>query len=526
MTSFPTQPFPAKLTPAPPSGRVAATYKMTVAELFADPLLREVDLVAGATGLDNAVTDIHWYTGDFDSSRQMVVLCGPPDVAPAFRLDAMIHRAVASGVAAIVMVGLEPMVPLLSSIRLADEVRLPVARLESADPLALLQQLTVRVRAADLSRVHMMDVLLRNLVVCRSGQEILSTAAKVLSESLSLIAPDGSGILGDEVDIGPSVRLDRRIPQRDESLLLHPVLEPVADRLVAHLACRFDQASPSRIAALASGLAIVEPFVRSWLSAERAGSDRDALYQQGLLAAITADRETVSHDVVEGALSLGWNLTGWHVGIQIVPDDPVAEGRRASLLEQFVAEMERLGLPRPISVDRGDSWLAWASLDREPGAAFNRQLLRAARVAAAATDGGWRVAIGIGRAYRGPGGLADTLQEARDAADLARSSRFRPMVEHIDELGVAKLLATWQRSEVTQAFADTALGPLRDAPRLLETLRAFLEGGGSVVDAAAVLGVHRNTVAARLSQIEGMLGVSLADPSQRLALQVACRALS
>jgi hypothetical protein len=499
---------------------------MTVGELFADPVLREVDVAAGAAGLGNAVTDIQWYTGDFATARRVVVLCGPADVAPAFRLDAMIHRAVASGVSAIVIVGPEPMIPLLSSIRLADQVRLPVARLRSDDPLGLLQQMTVRVRAADLSRVHMMDVLLRNLVVCRSGQDILTTAEKIFAEPLALIAPDGSRILGEAIEIGPSLRLDRRIPQRDGALLLHPVLEPVADRLVAWLACHFGQASPSRVTALASGLAIVEPFVRSWLSAERADTDRDALYQQGLLAAIAADRETVSHDVVEGALSLGWHLSGWHVGMLIVPDDAGAAGRRAALFEQFLGEIERLDLPRPISVDRGDSWLAWVSLDHEPGAAFNRQLLRAVRVAAAATDGGWRVSIGIGRAYRGPAGLADTLQEARDAADLARSSTFRPMVEHIDELGVAKLLATWQRSEVTQAFAEAALGPLRGSPRLLETLRAFLESGGSVVDAAAVLGVHRNTVATRLAQIEKLLGVTLADASQRLALQVACRALS
>jgi len=38
--------------------------------------------------------------------------------------------------------------------------------------------------------------------------------------------------------------------------------------------------------------------------------------------------------------------------------------------------------------------------------------------------------------------------------------------------------------------------------------------------------VHRNTVATRLAQIEKLLGVTLADASQRLALQVACRALS
>lgn len=499
---------------------------MSVSELLAEPVLREAELVAGASGIENPVGDIRWYSGDVASARTAVILCDASDVAPAFRLDAMIHRAAAAGVAAILIVGREPTVPLLSSIRLADQLRLPVARMSCPDAMALLQQLTVQLRAAGLARLELMDLLLRGLVVCRSGSEILAAAERVLSAPLSLVAPDGSPILGERVGIGPSLHLDRRIPQCDAELLLHPVLEPSADRLVGWLACPFGGAGPSRVDALAAGLAIVEPFVRSWLSAERAETDRDALYQQRLLAAITSDRETVSHDVVEGALSLGWHLSGWHTGMVVTPDDPAAEGRRGTLADQFLAEIERQGLPRPTAVDRGDGWLMWISFDHEPDATFHRRLLRAVRLATAAIDGGWRVAVGIGRAYRGPAGLADTLQEARDAADLARSGRLRPMVEHIDELGVARLLATWQRSEVTQAFAETALGPLRDSPRLLDTLRAFLESGGLVIDAAAVLGVHRNTVATRLAQIEKVLGVNLADVSQRLVLQVACRALA
>ncbi|MFH8444344.1 helix-turn-helix domain-containing protein [Streptomyces sp. NPDC018026] len=40
------------------------------------------------------------------------------------------------------------------------------------------------------------------------------------------------------------------------------------------------------------------------------------------------------------------------------------------------------------------------------------------------------------------------------------------------------------------------------------------------------LGLHRNTVAARLRQVRGRLGVPLDDPSNRLALQMACRAMT
>jgi len=38
-----------------------------------------------------------------------------------------------------------------------------------------------------------------------------------------------------------------------------------------------------------------------------------------------------------------------------------------------------------------------------------------------------------------------------------------------------------------------------------------------------VLGVHRNTVAARLRRVEELLTVDLGNPDDRLALHLACR---
>jgi len=57
------------------------------------------------------------------------------------------------------------------------------------------------------------------------------------------------------------------------------------------------------------------------------------------------------------------------------------------------------------------------------------------------------------------------------------------------------------------------------------TLGAYLDSESSLAATAAVLGVHRNTVAQRVARIERLLGVSLSDPEQRLALQLACRAV-
>jgi DNA-binding PucR family transcriptional regulator len=56
---------------------------------------------------------------------------------------------------------------------------------------------------------------------------------------------------------------------------------------------------------------------------------------------------------------------------------------------------------------------------------------------------------------------------------------------------------------------------------LRATLLAYLETGGSHVESAARLGIHRNTLAYRLKQIAVLTGTDPADPSTRLTLHLA-----
>jgi DNA-binding PucR family transcriptional regulator len=60
---------------------------------------------------------------------------------------------------------------------------------------------------------------------------------------------------------------------------------------------------------------------------------------------------------------------------------------------------------------------------------------------------------------------------------------------------------------------------------LVRTLAAYLDAESSLAETAIVLGVHRNTVAARISRIEQLLGVDLSRPDERLALHLAARAV-
>ncbi|MCW5251396.1 PucR family transcriptional regulator [Streptomyces sp. SHP 1-2] len=502
------------------------TGRPRVADLLHDPVLDGVRTVAGAAGTERTVRDVRWYDGDVDGIEGHLLLCGESDVTPLYRLDALVRRAQEAGAAALLVVA-APAQPLLSGVRLADRLRIPVLWLREDHPVRLVQELTARVRAPEQARARTVERLLRRLAARRTGRDILAGAGEVLAAPLSLVTAEGDVLLGDPVALDPALRLGQPVPQRADRVLVHPVLDPDAHRAAAWLACPYERAAESRLDTLAVGLAMTEPFVRSWLSAQRARTVRDSVFQSRMLSEILTGGDSVSRDVVQGAVSLGWRLQGWHVGLHLAAGDPGAPGVRDPLVEEFRAALARHGVPLAGAVNRGDGWALWTTTDTEPAPDDARATLRAVRRVIAALPRDRDLTAGIGRPHPGPGGLAETLTEARDAAELARSHDHRPAVEHSDELGVARLLATWQRSEATRAFADTSLAPLRDPAHthLLATLRTYLESGGSVVLTAQALGVHRNTVTARLQQVRERLGIDLDDPSRRLALQVACRAL-
>jgi DNA-binding PucR family transcriptional regulator len=62
---------------------------------------------------------------------------------------------------------------------------------------------------------------------------------------------------------------------------------------------------------------------------------------------------------------------------------------------------------------------------------------------------------------------------------------------------------------------------LTEAERV--TLATFLDEESSVIATAQRLGLHRNTVSARIQRIQSALGADLSDPQTRLALQLASR---
>jgi DNA-binding PucR family transcriptional regulator len=134
--------------------------------------------------------------------------------------------------------------------------------------------------------------------------------------------------------------------------------------------------------------------------------------------------------------------------------------------------------------------------------------------------------IGVGRPYQGLHGLQMSLAEGQEASTIAQAGGGDAVVQHIDELGVKRILLGWYASETFAEFARTLLGPLMKIDNnneLLSTLETFLDCESSPTETAAQLNIHRNTVLNRMERARAALSVDLNDPEERLAVQLACR---
>ncbi|MDJ1131334.1 PucR family transcriptional regulator [Streptomyces iconiensis] len=132
---------------------------------------------------------------------------------------------------------------------------------------------------------------------------------------------------------------------------------------------------------------------------------------------------------------------------------------------------------------------------------------------------------GVAGPVTGMAQLGQALAEADAAAGFAAASGPGTVVR-ADRMGAARLLSAVPDEEL-RGPARVVLAPLLAADKdgsLLRTLAVVLDAGAAPTAAAGVLGVHRNTVAARLERIRS-LGFDPDDPRQRLALHLACRVL-
>ncbi|MDK8172697.1 helix-turn-helix domain-containing protein [Curtobacterium citreum] len=272
-------------------------------------------------------------------------------------------------------------------------------------------------------------------------------------------------------------------------------------------------ATALRVAAVAAGHRLV---------LTRLDDERDARYRMAMLDDLRTADGAPAPPLVQRTIAAGWQLDAWHVGIRLVARGPVdAVALRREVEMAFDGE----GLD-VVVVEQTDGWALWCSVPHEPDRAAVAALAASVRSAQNALRSAVDTNAGVGSVHAGPAGLVRTLGEAGDAVRLAAARPESGWFVHVDRLGLAQLLLAWTQTDTFLPAAEQLLAPLeRGGGALRSTLAAYLDAESSVAETAAVLGVHRNTVADRIDRVQRLLGVDLGDPETRLALHLATRAL-
>lgn len=422
-----------------------------------------------------------------------------------WHLDALLRRAAAAGATAVVLPG-------TAAVRLASSAlagRIGLVVLGAPDPLATGLAATRLLRAPDQVLAALVGATATACAQVSGGVDaLLAELARVWRRPVWLLDATGERVAGPEPGPADQHVVDTAVPANDSP--------------ASRLAVAVPGALPAETAAVTAAMAVAAQSMAHRLAQQRLTVERDARLRTSLLVELLQTTGDPGPETRRRAVDAGWRLDGWHLGIRIdVPPGADAVAMRPEVLRAFATAHLTAAV-----VEQGSGWGAWSTFDHEPGADELQRHATAARRAQWLLRGSMRSAMGVGRVYRDVAGLARTLGEAGDAAQLAATRTASGYFVHVDRLGLGRLLLAWTRTDTFLPAARSMVEPLHGQPGdLLRTLTAYLDGESSLTETAAVLGVHRNTVAARIARAQELLGVDLVDPDERLALHLACRSV-
>jgi DNA-binding PucR family transcriptional regulator len=210
-------------------------------------------------------------------------------------------------------------------------------------------------------------------------------------------------------------------------------------------------------------------------------------------------------DVDSSEAILGYRLRQHHAGVVCWAGEAGADGSGLARLEQATVDVARQAgcEGRPLFLPQ-DETSAWAWLPLGAGDAFP---LEAARTCAVRAAAGIRFALGAPGS--GVAGFRRTHQQAlgAHAVALAGGPLGPPMTSFAE---VAPLALMSGSIELIRAWVIETLGTLADDGdhnvTLRDTLRVFLQEGGSFKATAERLTLHKNTVQYRVRKAEEALG--------------------
>ncbi len=133
---------------------------------------------------------------------------------------------------------------------------------------------------------------------------------------------------------------------------------------------------------------------------------------------------------------------------------------------------------------------------------------------------------GTGHTANGMSRIGRSYQQAHQVKELQKRRNRRNELMYYDNLGLYKLLMELNSRDALDAYVDEMLGDIERFDRVnltdhLYFLKEYFRLECSVMDTAAKLNMHRNTVTYRIHKIEEITHKSLSEPMTRTELMVA-----
>jgi hypothetical protein len=399
-----------------------------------------------------------------------------------------------------------------SSVALAERLHMSLIVIDD-DPIEVALQLAGQVSAPAAARALRQARLAEQLAEQTGIRGVLGVLNRELQQvPVALVV--GGVVIG-----GQSAALTERPQVRQIEVEVHAPGERSAARLVAAVPVP----GPASVEQVESLLRLARPSLQAAWAQSRLDTATRAAHEQAafdLLRRLPSAPSPADVEVPSWTNELGWQVGEANRAVWLAPLRPSGEPP-PEITYLIRASWQRGHTTWPL-VAEGDGWISWHSRADPSEVTALRRALAAFRDSAVAH----RLVIGVGRAHAGVAGLMRSVAEARLAAHVAREEG-PGAVQWFDQVGANAALAWLPTTEIAQV-ADLTLEELmaaKDRAALVQTVLAVLDSGGSLSQASQRLGVHRNTVLARLARAR-QLGLTYDEPGQRLALHVLSYALT
>ncbi|MFI6485872.1 helix-turn-helix domain-containing protein [Nonomuraea sp. NPDC050663] len=526
---------------------------ITARDLLNHPALAGHVVVGGESGLDATLrtaalvhdnTDLTNLPG---GAAAVIDVSTRSGLASQHLIEVFVRRLHSRGGRLLIVVGHRQVVA-PSIVRLANQLALPVVMLPEQPHASSAPALAATV----LALIHEPAVALSRAVITASAKLAVGTsigrALAVVSDALNgraaLVARD-SGIVEGELRLVPvkDVMLQPAIATDRGEGYVWAALPLFVGRRTFWLAAEAVNGGPvwhetARAVLPLAAQALTVQLLTRRLEAEHDQQVLNALFHELLYL---KEGSRIPAHVAEQASDAGIPLDGWHLGVHFT----WPTRREPTQMDSWIRQMDswisaeisthlqsvlhRQKIDRPLFT-RGDGWSYWATYSAQPTDREEIELLQRVKATVKEFNTDYpthSLVAGVGNPGVGPHSIAVSLGQARQAA-MAAAMRSAGTVETMDAIGPQRLLSTWHTDPAFRDHARYLLEPILHHPEaelLLTTLVSYLDHGSSYTRAGVALGAHRNTVKARVTTAESLLGGSL-DHSDRLTLHLACRVLA